>query len=41
MGGKAIANLINKPEASRITLEQKNKYLQLFNNMPKLKSAER
>ena len=39
MGGKAIANLINKPEADRITLEQKNKYLQLFNNIPKLKSV--
>jgi hypothetical protein len=37
MGGKAIASLINKPEADRITPEQKNKYLQLFNHVSKLK----
>jgi hypothetical protein len=39
MGGKAIVDLINKPEADRITLEQKYKYLQIFNHTPKLRAV--
>lgn len=33
MGGRAIASLINQEEANRITLEQKNEYLQFFSQV--------
>ena len=31
MGGRAIAKLINQEEADRITLDQKNEYLDFLN----------
>ena len=33
MGGRAISKLINQEEANRITLEQKNEYLNFFSNI--------